>query len=86
MYIYPEDSVLHRHVQSALHFNDVSVPDIPQDSVLPRHAVDNDPVVISPQYDKIGLKPSGRGSEPEIPEANTHDGFFAWLKRLFGGG
>lgn len=85
MHIYPEDSVLHRHVQSALHFHDLTVPDAPQDSVLHRHAVDNDPVKVTPRFEEIDLKPSNIGSPSEMPEANAHGGFFAWLKRLFGG-
>lgn len=40
MTTYPEDSVLHRHMQSALQFAEVSIPDIPTDSVLHRHAAD----------------------------------------------
>ena len=85
MYIYPEDSVLHRHVQSALHFNDVSAPDVPQDSVLRRHAVDNDPVKSAPEYEDIILKPSDAESHLEMSKSNAGGGFFAWLKRLFGG-
>ena len=83
MITYPEDSVLHRHIQSACQFTEVQVPDVPQDSVLRRHAENIQSTEILTQNVVNITKPASAQTQTSMPVEKPGGGIFSWLKNLF---